>query len=119
MFSPTLIRCSRPFVQPRHRSGRPIIAPSQPIRVKPPLPKAPEIDVPSLVVYEDRKVLIIDKPAGFSIQGSYGSIARIKYDALVSELKSRVESPEIFPVHRLDKVRSSIPARKMYTWLTD
>lgn len=75
---PSLARAARPFrLAPlRYRSGRPILAldPAKPVR--PPLLPAADIDIDGALVYEDTKLLIVDKPSGFAIQGAYGSTAR-------------------------------------------
>ncbi|GAA5995472.1 hypothetical protein JCM5350_004598 [Sporobolomyces pararoseus] len=55
------------------------------------------------IVYEDERYLVLNKPNGVALQGQFGSPARKLWDDLVETLKSRPESPEIFPVHRLDK----------------
>lgn len=88
----------------------------------PPPPPVPEKVEPD-IVYEDEKFLVINKPNGLALQGQYGSPARKLWDDLFEGLstrlsllkwlvltsadetaiKSRPESPEVFPVHRLDK----------------
>ncbi|GAA5872518.1 hypothetical protein JCM16303_004545 [Sporobolomyces ruberrimus] len=68
----------------------------------PPPPPVPEKVEPD-IVYEDEKFLVINKPNGLALQGQYGSPARKLWDDLFEAIKSRPESPEVFPVHRLDK----------------
>ncbi|KAL8286726.1 hypothetical protein RQP46_004254 [Phenoliferia psychrophenolica] len=58
---------------------------------------------PPLVLFETSKFLIVNKPSGAAIQGQHGSIARLAWDSLITDLTARPESPVVFPVHRLDK----------------
>lgn len=99
---PTLLRCSRPFRHPYKAKQYP--APSFTTTPLPPVRITP--DVESRVVYENDNFLIYDKPGGAAIQGSYGTIARKAWDAVVDGLRSRPDSAEVFVVHRLDRVGS-------------
>ncbi|GAA5943923.1 RluA family pseudouridine synthase [Sporobolomyces koalae] len=70
---------------------------SVPARAQPEPPLVPDI------VYEDDRFLVLNKPTGVALQGQFGSPARKLWDDLVETVRARKESPEIFPVHRLDK----------------
>lgn len=97
---PSLLRCSRPFRHPAKIKKYP--APSHNTTPLPPVRITPEVE--NRVVYENDNFLIYDKPGGAAIQGSYGTIARKNWDAVVDGLRSRPDSPEVFVVHRLDRV---------------
>lgn len=56
-------------------------------------------------MYEDAKLVILNKRSGVAMQGQHGSTARRLWEMVLEDLKARKESPEVFPVHRLDKVR--------------
>ncbi|KAI5478582.1 ribosomal large subunit pseudouridine synthase D [Pseudohyphozyma bogoriensis] len=55
------------------------------------------------ILLETDRLLVLNKPAGAAVQGSYGTTARLAWDRLVDDLSARPESPNLFPVHRLDK----------------
>ncbi|KAK4054830.1 hypothetical protein OIV83_000754 [Microbotryomycetes sp. JL201] len=55
------------------------------------------------ILYEDNKALVINKPSNCSLQGQHGTTARNNWNGLLQYLRQRPESPEVFPVHRLDK----------------
>ncbi|ORY85295.1 pseudouridine synthase [Leucosporidium creatinivorum] len=79
--------------------------PGRPTPIPPPAPEpapAPPPFVPD-IVWENRSALVINKEGNIAIQGQHGSSARRRWDVLLEELRARPESPEIFPVHRLDK----------------
>ncbi|GAA5902647.1 hypothetical protein JCM5296_000731 [Sporobolomyces johnsonii] len=92
---------NRPRSAPSSRS-----TPSSP-RPAPPAPQAPApatlFDESRSIVYEDDRFLVLNKPSGVALQGQYGSPPRRAWDDLVDALKARKESPEVYPVHRLDK----------------
>lgn len=80
------------------------------------------------IVHEDAKLCVLNKPSNVAIQGQHGTPARRRWDDLIGgelalpfrfllcphcvrlcvDLKARPTSPEIFPVHRLDKVCCSL-----------
>ncbi|SCZ90956.1 BZ3500_MvSof-1268-A1-R1_Chr1-3g02419 [Microbotryum saponariae] len=61
---------------------------------RPPLPK---------LLYQDNNLVVIDKPSGASLQGQYGTEARLNWEAILKGLKKRIDSGDLHPVHRLDK----------------
>lgn len=101
---PTLARFSRPFRHPYKAKQYP--APSYTTTPLPPVRITP--DVENRILIENADFLIYDKPGGAAIQGSYGTIARKAWDAVVDGLRARPKSPEVFVVHRLDRVSSVV-----------
>lgn len=55
------------------------------------------------ILWEDHRALVINKPSNTAIQGAHSTTARKNWDALLADLQSRSESPELYPIHRLDK----------------
>ncbi|KAM0793158.1 hypothetical protein ACM66B_000632 [Microbotryomycetes sp. NB124-2] len=55
------------------------------------------------ILYEDSKSLVINKTGNCTLQGQHGTTARNNWNDVLKSLKQRPESPEVFPVHRLDK----------------
>ncbi|GAA6007842.1 hypothetical protein JCM11491_003984 [Sporobolomyces phaffii] len=74
----------------------------------PPVKRPPRVE-PQLaqlspdIVYEDDRYLVLNKPSGVAIQGQFGSPPRKLWESLVETIKRRPESPDVYPVHRLDK----------------
>jgi 23S rRNA pseudouridine1911/1915/1917 synthase len=82
------------------------------VRVPPPAPAAPEAqDIPLEVVYEDERLLVVDKPAGLVVHPGAGTPDRTLVNALLSRVRDLsgvggVARPGI--VHRLDKGTSGL-----------
>lgn len=73
-----------------------------------PVPKVSADDttfVRSLVIHEDDKVIVFDKPSGLAVQGG-GGIARSLDDLLAAFAKSNGKRPRL--VHRLDQGTSGV-----------
>ena len=73
-----------------------------------PVPKVSAEDtafVRSLVIHEDDKVIVFDKPSGLAVQGG-GGIARSLDDLLAAFAKSNGKRPRL--VHRLDQGTSGV-----------
>jgi len=63
--------------------------------------------LPSLIVYQDDDVIVIDKPAGLAVQGGAGTTRHV--DGMLDTLRfGRDERPRL--VHRLDKDTSGLLA---------
>ena len=98
-------------------------APSRPKVKAKPQPKASsgEIkDIQARVLYRDKDILVIDKPAGLAVQGGSG-IAR-HLDAMLDGLQfDAAERPRL--THRLDKDTSGVlvlaRTRKAAQWVTE
>ena len=94
------------------------LAPGQVVRVPPlgelpePAPKAaprrlrPEdaAFVRGLVVYEDERLIALNKPAGLAVQGGSGTVRHV--DGLLDALARKGERPKL--VHRLDRDTSGL-----------
>lgn len=90
--------------------------------------KAPVRRAPS-VVCEGKDWLVLNKPSNTALQGAHGTTARRNWDELLqgerwaqglcptlqtdaarpADIQQRAESPEVYPVHRLDKVSRPLP----------
>ncbi|GAA5835907.1 hypothetical protein JCM3766R1_005093 [Sporobolomyces carnicolor] len=96
---------TRSLLAPAVKNGLKAASRSIPPRAPRPRPEAtsePDKLVPD-IVYEDERYLVLNKPNGVALQGQFGSPARKQWDDLLDTLRGRPESPNVFPVHRLDK----------------
>ncbi|GAA5896759.1 RluA family pseudouridine synthase [Sporobolomyces salmoneus] len=99
------IQATRSLWAPHATAGPRSTVRSIPSRIKSrprPAPQEPDKLQPD-IVYEDDRYLVLNKPNGIALQGQFGSPARKLWDDILETLKSRPGSPEVFPVHRLDK----------------
>ncbi|VAV91616.1 Ribosomal large subunit pseudouridine synthase C, partial [hydrothermal vent metagenome] len=77
---------------------------------KPKRPAGPELDdkdrrfVKSLVIYDDKQVLVLNKPAGLAVQGGTGTTRHI--DGMLSAFDDGEYLPKL--VHRLDRDTSGL-----------
>ncbi len=60
------------------------------------------------VVYEDRSVIVVDKPAGLLTMGTDSEKLKTLYSALRAHANSRKPPQQIFIVHRLDREASGL-----------
>lgn len=97
----------------RLEAGAVVRVPPLPEPNERPAPKKVSIDprdkdlLPSLVVYQDDWVIVIDKPAGLAVQGGAGTHRHV--DGLLDTLQfDRDERPRL--VHRIDKDTSGLLA---------
>ena len=78
----------------------------------PPLPGPPSAEpIPVAVVYEDRGILVIDKPAGLTVHPAPGHPSHTLVNAILSHCPGLTTSKELMRpgiVHRLDKDTSGL-----------
>lgn len=89
------------------QAGDEIRVPPMPQAVEKPtkeLSKADTDFIQSLVIYKDKDVIVLNKPAGLAVQGGTKTIRHI--DGLLDGLKFGGERPRL--VHRLDKETSGV-----------
>ena len=61
----------------------------------------------SKVIYEDRDIIVVNKPAGLSVEGEKAGTKDLESE-IKNYLKDKGETPQIYVVHRLDKPVSGL-----------
>lgn len=77
------------------------------LALPPVAPAAPE-DVPFAIVFEDRWLLVVDKPAGLVVHPSRGHPSGTLLNGIVHHRLGRGEPPWAHPVQRLDRGTSGL-----------
>jgi len=97
---------------PLHAAGRTLVLGGERVELSPPcsaLESAPRAQrLPLAIVYEDRDLLVIDKPAGLVVHPGAGNPDRTLMNALLAHAPALREVPRAGIVHRLDKDTSGL-----------
>lgn len=64
--------------------------------------------LPFKIIYEDEKIIVIDKPAGLLTIGSENEKENTAFHMISKYVKSKNHNAKIFVVHRLDKATSGV-----------
>jgi 23S rRNA pseudouridine1911/1915/1917 synthase len=82
------------------------------IRIPPATPNRPEAeDIPLNIIYEDKDLLVIDKPAGLTVHPAPGNPSHTLVNAVLAHLPDLPASDDLMRpgiVHRLDKDTSGL-----------
>jgi 23S rRNA pseudouridine955/2504/2580 synthase len=97
------VRVNRGRVKPDYRLCKGDVVRIPPVRVAPPKGGAPSngmvAAVSESIIYEDKKLLVLDKPAGIAVHGGSG----VSFGVIEALRAARPDAPFLELAHRLDR----------------